>query len=72
MEINRMSAEEIKASILLKLENNFGCDITDATQQQLYHAIARTVPYMPSAALAPPVTALFVVMFSTPPTPSAS
>ena len=43
MEPDRMSVEEIKASIRLKLENNFGCGISDATQQQLYHAIARTV-----------------------------
>ncbi|MDD6883264.1 MAG: glycogen/starch/alpha-glucan phosphorylase [Eubacteriales bacterium] len=43
MEPDRMSVEEIKESIRLKLENNFGCGISDATQQQLYHAIARTV-----------------------------
>ena len=31
MEVNRMSVEEIKRSIVGKLERNFGCEVSDAT-----------------------------------------
>ena len=43
MEFDRMGVEEIKQSIREKLENNFGCGLSDATPQQLYQAVARTV-----------------------------
>ena len=43
MEFERMSVEEIKQSICSKLQNNFGCELSDATPQQLYQAVARTV-----------------------------
>ena len=43
MEFDRMNVEEIKQSIRDKLENNFGCELTDATPQQLYQAVAHTV-----------------------------
>jgi len=38
-----MDAEEIKQSIRNKLENNCGCELSDATPQQLYQAVAHTV-----------------------------
>ncbi len=38
-----MTVEEIKRSIAEKLTSNFGCDISDATEDQLYKAIALTV-----------------------------
>ncbi len=38
-----MTVEEIKRSISDKLTSNFGCDISDATEDQLYKAIALTV-----------------------------
>ena len=43
MEFDRMSVEQIKASIRSKLENNFGCEVAEATNEQLYQALARTV-----------------------------
>ena len=43
MEVNRMSVEEIKQSIVGKLERNFGCEVSDATKQQLYYVLAQTV-----------------------------
>ena len=43
MTIERMSVAEIKQSIIEKLEGNFGCEVSDATQGQLYQAIATTV-----------------------------
>ncbi|MBQ3080241.1 MAG: glycogen/starch/alpha-glucan phosphorylase [Clostridia bacterium] len=43
MPVNRMSVNEIKASILQKLERNYGVDITDATRAQMYDALAQTV-----------------------------
>ena len=43
MEFRRMTVEEIKRSISDKLTSNFGCDISDATEDQLYKAIALTV-----------------------------
>ena len=42
MEFRRMTVEEIKRSISDKLTSNFGCDISDATEDQLYKAIALT------------------------------
>ncbi|MDO4740433.1 MAG: glycogen/starch/alpha-glucan phosphorylase [Eubacteriales bacterium] len=39
----RMTTEEIKESILGKIEREFGCEITDATSQQIWQAIAMTV-----------------------------
>jgi len=43
MEINRLSVEDIKRSIVGKLERNFGCEVSDATRQQLYYVLAQTV-----------------------------
>ena len=43
MEFDRMGVEEIKKSIRNKLETNFGCEVTDATREQLYQALALTV-----------------------------
>ena len=43
MEINRMSVEDIKRSIVGKLERNYGCEVSDATRQQLYDVLAKTV-----------------------------
>ena len=43
MTIKKLTSEEIKASILEKLERNYGCDITDATRVQIYDALAQTV-----------------------------
>ncbi len=40
---NRMSVEEIKESIVGKLQRHYGCDTTDATDGQLYEAVAMTV-----------------------------
>ena len=38
-----MSVAQIKESILEKLRNNFACDTTDATPEQLYQALALVV-----------------------------
>jgi len=43
MEVTSMSVEQIKQSIIEKLQRNFGCDTTDATDEQLYEAVAITV-----------------------------
>ena len=43
MAIERLTVEEIKASIKQKLQNNYGCEISDATRGQLYDALAQTV-----------------------------
>ncbi|MBR5010534.1 MAG: glycogen/starch/alpha-glucan phosphorylase, partial [Clostridia bacterium] len=43
MTIKKLTSDEIKASILEKLERNYGCDITDATRVQIYDALAQTV-----------------------------
>ena len=43
MEFERMDVQEIKRSICSKLEDNFGRELSDATPQQLYQAVARTV-----------------------------
>ncbi len=42
MNFERFSSEQIKNSILTKLRNN-GCDLSDATPQQQYKALAETV-----------------------------
>ena len=39
----RMTTEEIKLSIIEKLKREFGCDITDATPQQIWQAVGMTV-----------------------------
>ena len=43
MAIERLTVEEIKSSIIQKLERNYGCEISDATIDQLYDALAQTV-----------------------------
>ncbi len=43
MNLERFTAEQIKNSIVTKLRNNFGCDLSDATPQQQYIALAETV-----------------------------
>ena len=43
MEIERLSSEEIKASITGKLARNYGCEISDATKEQIYEVLAQTV-----------------------------
>ncbi len=43
MEIERLSSEEIKASITGKLARNYGCEISDATKEQIYDVLAQTV-----------------------------
>ena len=43
MDQTRMNVEQIKQSIVEKLQRNFGCDTTDATDEQLYEAVAVTV-----------------------------
>ncbi|MGI6240182.1 MAG: glycogen/starch/alpha-glucan family phosphorylase, partial [Christensenellales bacterium] len=43
MNLERMTTEQIKASIIEKLGDNFGCGLSDATEQQLYMALALTV-----------------------------
>ena len=43
MALDRLTVQEIKDSILQKLERNYGCDITDATKNQIYDALAQTV-----------------------------
>ena len=36
MDQTRMNVEQIKQSIVEKLQRNFCCDTTDATDEQLY------------------------------------
>ena len=43
MEFDRMTVAQIKENILEKLRNNFACDTTDATPEQLYQALALVV-----------------------------
>ncbi len=43
MAVERMSVNEIKNSIIKKLAHNYGCEISDATQEQLYDVLAQTV-----------------------------
>ena len=43
MEFKRMTVEEIKKNLVAKLQSNFGCEICDATNEQLYKAVALTV-----------------------------
>ncbi|MBQ3574062.1 MAG: glycogen/starch/alpha-glucan family phosphorylase, partial [Clostridia bacterium] len=43
MDFKRMTVEEIKHNLLDKLKSNFGCEITDATDEQIYKAVALTV-----------------------------
>jgi len=43
MDFKRMTVDEIKQNLIDKLKSNFGCDITDATGEQLYKAVALTV-----------------------------
>ena len=43
MEFKRMTVEQIKENLIEKLRSNFGCEITDATEEQLYKAVALTV-----------------------------
>jgi len=43
MNFDRFSVEQIKASILSKLQYTYGCDMSDATPQQQYIALAQTV-----------------------------
>ena len=37
------TTEEIKNALILKLNHKFGCDTTDATDDQLYSALADVV-----------------------------
>ena len=43
MDFKRMSVEEIKQNLTDKLKSNFGCEVVDATKEQLYKAVALTV-----------------------------
>ncbi len=43
MQVAQYTPEEIKNSIQQKLRHNFVCDVSDATKQQIYHALALTV-----------------------------
>ena len=43
MEFSRKTSEEIKQSVIEKLQRNFGCDTSDATKEQLYQAVAGVV-----------------------------
>ena len=43
MTIERLTVEEIKKSIRDKLAMNYGCEISDATKEQLYNVLAQTV-----------------------------
>ena len=43
MNCERFTCEQIKTSILNKLRNNYGCDMSEATPQQQYVALALTV-----------------------------
>ena len=43
MDFKRMAVKEIKQNLIDKLRSNFGCEIEDATEEQLYKAVALTV-----------------------------
>ena len=43
MPVSRMTKDEIKDAIVSKLQRQFGCDVSDATDDQLYQALAMTV-----------------------------
>ena len=43
MMYGKLSVEEIKDSILLKLEHVFGCELEDATENDIWQAVALTV-----------------------------
>ena len=43
MEFERMTVEQIKESIQNKLHTQFACDVSDATPEQLYQALALVV-----------------------------
>ena len=43
MSYSHLDKEQIKTSILSKLQRQFGCDTSDATDDQLYQALAMTV-----------------------------
>ncbi len=43
MIVERLTKDQIKESIVSKLQRHFGCDTTDATDDQLYQALALTV-----------------------------
>lgn len=43
MQVSHYTPEEIKQSIQRKLRHLYGCEVSDATPQQIYHALALTV-----------------------------
>ena len=43
MQVSHFTPEEIKQSIQRKLRHQYGCEVSDATPQQIYHALALTV-----------------------------
>ena len=43
MEFKRKSVEEIKAELLSKIQTAFGCDLDDASDEQIYQALAMMV-----------------------------
>ncbi len=43
MNVVRLTKDQIKESIISKLQRHFGCDISDAADDQLYQALALTV-----------------------------
>ena len=43
MQVNRLNKSQIAEAIKGKLERHFGCEIKDATQKQLYQAVASVV-----------------------------
>lgn len=43
MNVERLTKEQIKESIVSKLQRHFGCEVSDATDDQLYQALAFTV-----------------------------
>ena len=43
MIVERLTKDQIKESIISKLQRHFGCDTSDATDDQLYQALALTV-----------------------------
>ena len=43
MIVERLTKDQIKESIVSKLQRHFGCDTTDATDDQIYQALALTV-----------------------------
>ena len=42
MPVSRMTKDEIKDAIVSKLQRQFGCDVSDATDDQLYQAAMTT------------------------------